>query len=646
MPAINKIHITGFKAFPNDFELKLEGKNLLMYGENGSGKSSIYYALHCIFQAPLKSDAGKKYFDATNEQNLKNINNPNIDSKIWISFGDEHPFIYNIDKNGYNTMLIDGIHPLPADINGCFINHQFLFHFFNFRNSQRINLFPVFIKDILSFCKDEKSGYHIGEIYDEITSSIIKKGKHIDPVYIQNIEYFNNTVKKVVENINIYASDIYNRYFCEDENLMLQIRLRFDSNLEKPADDPNEYWLKYDRIIEYTKENGALKEHTSSYKKLNEPFIGLEISEKQQDGSFRRIPKPQSYFNEAKLTAIALSIRFALLDLEKTEDGRFLALDDMLISLDMSNRAKVVDFLLDISDKYKIYLFTHDRAFFNYVSREIQQHGKSKEWLYKTISYNTENREPIIIDEYSDYLSKSKHFYSIGDYDTSAIYLRKQLEQSVGDLLPYELKTRADGGFVGLQTLWEKLVDFYSKEGRLFDPLMLKLFNDSKLLILNVAAHYQRLSNPIYRIELDNAYKLVEYIKSLDKISNRLVIESGKQIVFQHPTVAYQCSFELDSDLEIIQDEHIVARIPKCKNIKWSYNGIDNWDFETNMQNNDHPLLKSTPKITTFFSNCCEKLPLGITHDMLMKHCKVEGAISLLNYFGGVDLLRLSIKTY
>ena len=102
---------------------------------------------------------------------------------------------------------MDGTHPLPANINGCFINHQFLFHFFNFRNSQNINLFPVFIKDILSFCKDEKTGLHIGEMYDDITSSIIKTGKRIDPVYISNIEYFNNSVKNVVENINIYASE-------------------------------------------------------------------------------------------------------------------------------------------------------------------------------------------------------------------------------------------------------------------------------------------------------------------------------------------------------------------------------------------------------------------------------------------------------
>lgn len=644
MPAINKIHITGFKAFPNDFELELEGKHLLMYGENGSGKSSIYYALHCIFQAPLKSDAGKKYFDISNKQNLKNTNNLDADSKIWIDFEGKHPFVYQIDKNGYNMTLIDGTHPLPANINGCFINHQFLFHFFNFRNSQNINLFPVFIKDILPFCKDEKSGLHIGEIYDDIISSIVKNGRRIDPKYISNIEYFNNIVKVVVEDINIYASDLYNKYFSDNENIKLQIRLRYDSNLDKPAEDPNEYWLKYDRVIEYTKENGVLKEHTSSYKKLNEPFIGLEISEQQLDGSLRKIIKPHTYFNEARLTAIALSIRFALLNLDKPADGRFLALDDMLISLDMSNRAKVVNFLLEISDKYKIYLFTHDRAFFNYVCHEIQQKGKSKEWVYKRICYNHNNKTPLILDEYSDYLSKARHFYEIGDYDTSAIYMRKQLEQHIGELLPYELKARADGGFLDLQTLWDKMIKFYSNNGKPLDPSMQELFKDSKLLILNVAAHYQRLSNPIYKIELDQVFKLVNYVNSLEKISKKLIIEGEKQIIFHHPTINYQCSFKLDSDLEIIQDEHIVAKIPKCKNIEWSYNNIENWDFETNSQNNNHVLLKATPYLTSFFESCCQKLPLGITHDMLMHNCKIEGRIPLIEFFGKIDLLKIAVK--
>ena len=314
----------------------------------------------------------------------------------------------------------------------------------------------------------------------------------------------------------------------------------------------------------------------------------------------------------------------------------------MLISLDMSNRAKVVDFLLKISDKYKIYLFTHDKAFFNYVCHEIHQSGKSEDWVYKRVSYNANNKEPIVLDEHSDYLSKAKHFYEIGDYDTSAINIRKQLEQSVGELLPYEVKVDAKGHFISLEKLWDKFVTFYSNNGKPLDPVMQNLFSDSKLLILNVAAHYQRLSNPIYRIELDKAFKLVDYVRSLEKISNKLVIEGGKRIVFQHPTIDYKCSFELDSDLEIVQDEHLVARIPKCKNIRWSYNGVENWDFESNQQNNDHRLLTASPKITDFF----QRFPLGITHDMLMKYSKIEGGTTLIDYLGGIDLLKVAVKTF
>ena len=643
MSAINKIHITGFKAFHDDFELELEGKHLLMYGENGSGKSSIYYALHCIFQAPLKSDAGKKYFDVTNEQHLKNIDNLEIDSKIWIDFEGRHPFIYLIDKNGYNMTLMDGTHPLPANINGCFINHQFLFHFFNFRNSQNINLFSVFIKDILPFCKDERTGYHIGEMYDNITSSIAKKGRRIDPAYISNIDYFNNAVKEVVENINIYASDIYNRHFRNNENFELQIRLRYDSNLDKPAEDPNTYWLKYDRVIEYTKENGVLKEHLSSYKKLNEPFIGLEISEKQSDGSFRKISKPHIYFNEAKLTAIALSVRFALLNLDKPADGRFLALDDMLISLDMSNRAKVVAFLLSISDKYKIYLLTHDKAFYDYVAHIINQKGKSSDWAFKRISYNYTEKQPMVLDDSCDYLSKAKYFYGLGDYETSAIYFRKTLEQSVGERLPFELKTRADGGFLELQTLWDKFVTFYSHQGNPINKDMQNIFKTSKLLILNPAAHFQRLANPIYKAELDEVSKLVDYVYTLPKIEKQLVLERGKTLVFQHPKENYTCSFILDNDLVIIEGEHIVAKIPKCRNIKWEYNGVEYWNFDLNRQDMDNHLIGSTPKLTKFVDGMIKKLPLNITQKMFIENCKVDG-VSLIEFMGNIDLLRISIK--
>ena len=549
MSAINKIYITGFKAFPNDFELELEGKHLLMYGENGSGKSSIYYALHCIFQAPLKSDAGKKYFDVTNEQHLKNLNNLNVDSKIRINFDGRHPFIYQLDKNGYNTTLIDGTHPLPASINGCFINHQFLFHFFNFRNSQNINLFPVFIKDILPFCKDEKSGLHIGEMYDEITSSIIKKGKKVNPIYISNIEYFNNTVKEVVENINIYASEIYNRHFRDNEDLELLIRLRYDSNLDKPVGDPNEYWLKYDRVIEYTKENGILKEHLSSYKKLNEPFIGLEISEKQPDGSFRKISKPHTYFNEAKLTAIALSVRFALLNLDKPADGRFLALDDMLISLDMSNRAKVVAFLLSISDRYKIYLFTHDKMFFEYFKHKTQ--SNKEKWVYKEI-YMDDNKSPYLRNS-TDYLGQAEHFIKQHEYEIAGNFLRKAAESICKRFLPRKWQMSPDYTVLDLNGLIQNCRRFASESG-VVDLSVFDELDGYRKFILNPSSHdsYDVIK---YRYEVENCFQT---LRSFESIEVKPFMKCGAKVYFEmkepNPSIdVYKFEISLCDDFKIIK---------------------------------------------------------------------------------------------
>jgi DNA repair exonuclease SbcCD ATPase subunit len=44
---IRRILLNDFRALPGtvDYELRFDGKNLLLFGENGSGKSSIAIAL-------------------------------------------------------------------------------------------------------------------------------------------------------------------------------------------------------------------------------------------------------------------------------------------------------------------------------------------------------------------------------------------------------------------------------------------------------------------------------------------------------------------------------------------------------------------------------------------------------------------------
>lgn len=653
MASISKITIDGFKAFPNRFEdINLEGKNLLLYGENGSGKSSIYYALHCLLQSQVV-DKSATYFDPNTSESLVNKDTHKDDAFIEVQFKD-NDIRYRVSKAGYEEIPAQGISPL-RDLNGecVFINHKFLFHFFSFRNSQFINLFPVFIKDILPFTLTSNKAEFISQIYRDITEGIRKKGRsnQVDEEYLKRIGLFNKETKKIIDLINLpernpnTATVIYNKFFRDIDDSELKITLEYeDHNHNIPM--PNvSYWLRLGRRYQKILKAGVWIEHPiSSRIEVLDPVICLKVEERLEDGNYQTIDKPQSYFNEAKLTAIALSIRFSLLDTITPINGRFMALDDMLISLDMSNRTKVVKYLLNIVDKYRIYLFTHDKAFYNYVRTAISEHSSKADWIFKTVSYNSKKKQPIILDEFSDYRSKAEYFYSLGDYETSAIYVRKQLEQSVGGLIPYELKINADGGFVSLETLWKKLIRFYSDNGKPLDVKMQQIFSESKLLILNVAAHFQRLSNPIYKAELDMAFKLLNYINTLNRIDNKLIIEKDKLIVFRHPTHNYLCSFCLDSDLVLVEGEHLVAKFPKCKNIHWEYNGVSNWDFAINAPNNEHPLLKATPKFISFFKSCCEKLPLGITYDMLMLNCKIEDRTPLIEYFGGIDILKLTIK--
>ena len=50
---IESLKVQNFKFFNEEFTLPVNCKNVLLYGENGSGKSSIYWSFYTIFQACL-----------------------------------------------------------------------------------------------------------------------------------------------------------------------------------------------------------------------------------------------------------------------------------------------------------------------------------------------------------------------------------------------------------------------------------------------------------------------------------------------------------------------------------------------------------------------------------------------------------------
>ncbi|AWX08021.1 AAA family ATPase [Prevotella intermedia] len=621
MASIKEIEIEGFKAFPNKFILALN-KNLLIYGENGSGKSSIYYALHVLLQSVYKSDHGAKYFrHEDSEENLINIyklddvKNNGFKPHIKITLDNEHQWELSRDGLSSTPNTADDSKLRLLNKTSAFINYSYISRFRSARNSETINLWNVFIKDILPFYVPAGTDKTLADTYYELVENRY-------PYKVQNdISNFNEKLSVFIGRVNSKASDIYNQYFKdeEDPNTLIQVKYaKDDDNIENPHHE--EFQLFYER-----------RTKGEAYR-WRYPKIGLHI---EVDNII--IQKPQSFFNEARLTAIALAIRFACLQSGEPQDGQFLALDDMLISLDMSNRMKVIDYLLSECNQYKIYLFTHDRAFYNFIWTKISKKKCNNQWLHKRIYI--QHSEPVLIDDDDDYISKAKRFYQIQDYETSAIYLRKSLEETIGNLLPCELKTSAGGGFLSLETLWIKLVKYYSDNGKCIGQEIQDLFKNSKLLILNPAAHFQRLSSPIYKEELKQVFKLYDKLAELDNIDTMLCVEKGSEIIFDYPAKRYMCSFILNKDFCIYEGSRLICTMPKCMNIRWKYNDIEFYDFETKKANLNHPLKNATPKLDKFVNRLLQ-LPLGLTKEEFFNNCKIKG-ISLKDHFRNINIASL-----
>ena len=65
---IDRIKISNYRFFHDDFELSFNGGNVLIYGENGSGKSSIYKALGYLTKLKFASIAKEKNIFSDSEE--------------------------------------------------------------------------------------------------------------------------------------------------------------------------------------------------------------------------------------------------------------------------------------------------------------------------------------------------------------------------------------------------------------------------------------------------------------------------------------------------------------------------------------------------------------------------------------------------
>jgi len=430
---LHKIEIKNFKAF-REFTLNLEGRHLLVYGANGAGKSSLYWALYTFLQSARKpKNSIAKYFDPVGLENLLNIHEqagttpqPGEIALTLRDFATKTDTTYRISQADHGTHQNPTI--VKGDLASDFITYRFFFGFSHFRNSEKFDLWPLFEKEILPFCVST-SGHDPLECWNEIKSGKANPlrsrglgGSYAYDDFEQDTNTFAGLLPSIVDSISDEAQKFYDKHFASDDPAKVTLKLAVTV---KPA---------FDRAT----------------KVFTRPELGFGIQVPGND-----ITRPQSFLNEAKLTQLALSVRFAasMVNLHES-DLKLLVLDDLLVSLDMSNRMKVVEILLsDTFADYQKIILTHDRGLFEEFRRMIDTFHA--EWCFRTLQGNP--KDGIREREEKDPVQKATDYLNGHDLEAAALQLRKAVEDTAQSYLKMATgKAPKPGDFHTLSSKLEK----------------------------------------------------------------------------------------------------------------------------------------------------------------------------------------------
>lgn len=115
---MEKLKIEKFKAFENEVILELDRKNLLVYGENGSGKSSLFESLKVIF---FKEKLESK-LSASTPEDLEQLKN-----HLWESYNNKNSsseFEIEINNVDHKTFTKDNFQVFMISIEELIIGHR------------------------------------------------------------------------------------------------------------------------------------------------------------------------------------------------------------------------------------------------------------------------------------------------------------------------------------------------------------------------------------------------------------------------------------------------------------------------------------------------------------------------------------------
>lgn len=524
-----------------DYFIDVDSKNLLLYGENGSGKTSFFRGLKDIVHSE----------DFTSHFKTPILN----DGYLEIAFDDNSTDRFDATGTKATKAELLNVNKLNS-----FLSYKELLKT-HLHDDTEINFFEIIVNDILKEHNLQTLG-QLKSAWDSLRTRNIEQEKEvinasvpaeiteeeaIEQIEILDVEYneqitkFNDEFDELLELIN-QEIDTIARYFNQGVSIRFELEELNRVNLSEP---------KLNSIVNYAASN---------------------------------LPSHHKFLNEARLSAIAISVYLTALQTNPTDSVmKFIFLDDIFLGLDLNNRLPLLDILKDRFSDWQIFLTTYDRHWFEVAKLHLEPAKWKAIEMYAGEVVGKPFEKPIIIDS-ENYFEKADKYYKAGDYPAALNYLRKELESQIKERLPEESTRNYEGRPHQLESLWGMLIERYDRNGQ--SNLISKKIKDElktlKFSLLHPQSH-DTLSFPVYKYELQRAFQLIKDIQAIPVIRGITLLISGMELVFKHPTISYSVTFRLEDDWLIdVHNGVQTPKYPKCRLIKWQLNGTDFWHMLEN----------------------------------------------------------------
>ena len=458
---ITKISLQNFRAFDEPFDLDLDGgKNLLLHGENGSGKSSIYFALKRFFEE--RGDDIAKHHNLFSPETRAPYVRVHIKGKDASGGDQDQEFHWDVaDGHPLPVSKDPATAPISAELRSMLVDGARRSGFLDYRMMLRTHLLSSPLsrsnwgpKIHDTIYGEEAKGLE-AQLFDLI-SLVVLAGVRVT-IAGGGETTIGTLIRRVWEN---RPSARYKNVLANSNWHANAFNQAFNAKLP-------ELETKLAEFLNYFENHQLSIKFQPVSLAWDKPTLDLMGAELIPQITFREkaVIDHHQFLNEARLSALATCLFLAgvfLSDNDYTNPAypRFLVLDDTLIGLDLQNRLPVLRILTSDGFKnYQIFLLTHDRVWFDLARGHLR--GEDR-WLHKELlaDESTGHLIPRQKSSESDLENARKHLAN-GDLKAAAVYARSAFEwklRNVCEKYGIKIAFKADVDRIGAGALWDGII--------------------------------------------------------------------------------------------------------------------------------------------------------------------------------------------